>query len=664
MAVLTHINSHPATLPDDYLAVPIDAGQLNASLQLCAVLSVNPDPATGHLVLLREGFDARVYLACICDRAGRVDRWLELSVQNLDNLGHAPHAVRESASNASLDRRWVRISTALQQMPMSRSICTGFESVHPLPALLDMKQKKPVHPIESESGQPWELCLDEAVLAKRGVPNFGASVHRYLYIRSLGEKSPLVAATTGAPVNQDMLPLSTILAKYEDLVPLNPVAGLLRVREFNPIDIPAFLNLLAGRELGGMGLPAGAFTNPGNDPSPSANGEWNRNAWLLIGQHGKRGRLLENFHLKLRIVADAVESVKRFVVAAHQPILTLNENSFQVWIAGSGAGLPALWTARVELIDPGDTVDVTLPTTDVRRYLPASTRGASIYNPAAGAAVVAGRGDLCVRKITPETAGAVLIEGTFSTQERLGSIGGNDLARFRLSSPLAGLELFARLETGAGLAPGEWRFRSVPQRFDEPTGKRIRAAAGVLLRGIEFEILPMLSTPCDLHSLACLAVRTLLVNDKRSLPEAIDEMSSLTRALARPGSESGTLPERIARVFNEDPRWRAALGPQWIVDEGLSAAEAMDLVPAELWWATLAIILRMFPGGGPDSICRDLGDALPHALQRVFDPVLEEIERLLVKSRSLILIDWRYNREIHAVIRGCMMGLGPLGAKS
>ena len=44
-------------------------------------------------------------------------------------------------------------------------------------------------------------------------------------------------------------------------------------------------------------------------------------------------------------------------------------------------------------------------------------------------------------------------------------------------------------------------------------------------------------------------------------------------------------------------------------------------------------------------------------LHRVFDRAIDDLEGLLRKSRSLIVIDWKFNREIHAVIREYMTGM-------
>lgn len=90
----------------------------------------------------------------------------------------------------------------------------------------------------------------------------------------------------------------------------------------------------------------------------------------------------------------------------------------------------------------------------------------------------------------------------------------------------------------------------------------------------------------------------------------------------------------------------------------MDPAEARDLIPAELWYDVLATLVRLFPGAGPDSHCRDFADAPSGGIHRIFDPVLKNVGDLIVKSRSLIVIDWRFNREIHAVLRQIGLGIG------
>jgi hypothetical protein len=113
---------------------------------------------------------------------------------------------------------------------------------------------------------------------------------------------------------------------------------------------------------------------------------------------------------------------------------------------------------------------------------------------------------------------------------------------------------------------------------------------------------------------------------------------------------------RLRAIFDQDPRWVESLGPQRLVQEALAAPEAFDLLPSDLWFDALALIVRMLPGIGPDSTARDLGDARALGLHKVFDRGVADLDSLLVRSRSLIVIDWQYNRKVHAVIRQFQAG--------
>src|SRR6185503_5200528 len=109
--------------------------------------------------------------------------------------------------------------------------------------------------------------------------------------------------------------------------------------------------------------------------------------------------------------------------------------------------------------------------------------------------------------------------------------------------------------------------------------------------------------------------------------------------------------DRIRAIFQADSRWLNSLGPHRLTRDTLTPQEAFDLVPANLWFDTLGLLVRMLPAIGPDSICRDYGDAPRGGIHKIFDPALDALDMLLVRTRSLIVIDWRFNREIHAVLR-------------
>jgi len=234
----------------------------------------------------------------------------------------------------------------------------------------------------------------------------------------------------------------------------------------------------------------------------------------------------------------------------------------------------------------------------------------------------------------------------------------SDLVHLRLHLGDSPVNLYAQRDVEAPLAPGEWRLRTIQQRFPEPVLARIRAAEGSEMRGVRFELIPLLSTPCDLYALAVFAVRVLLTNPTMTHAVALDRILSLARqAAAAAGDLSQPLSDRIGKIFGQDARWIEQLGPQRLIREPLAPVEAFALFPRRLWFDVLAMIVRMFPGVGPDSVCRDFGDAPPGGLHRVFETSLADLESLLLRVRSLIVVDWRLNHEIQAVIDKCLAAM-------
>jgi hypothetical protein len=448
--------------------------------------------------------------------------------------------------------------------------------------------------------------------------------------------------------------LAEVLPRVAELLPFNPAAGHMLVRSHAPASYAAYVDALTDlRDAGSKLQPPGAAT--GGDPVAPVNGD----GWLFIGQHGQAGRLVEALHLKLRAVADAVEAVAAAVRQLQLPLLDVSADSFRVDVGPPARGLPTLWTARVRLVDPGDTVEFSLPGADARYYLPAHSGSGSIYMPPFGQPIQ-GRGSVRIRQVLPAGPGssAVVLEGTLATQERIDAAG-RDLMWFRMNVAGTPLDVYARLEKAAALAAGEWRFRSVPLSPPPAALAALKAEEGFQGADVPFEHLPLLSTPVDLYSLGVLAVRTLLVNARTSLPVALDEALSLARQVAADPARNAPLGPRVARVLSQDKRWVESLGPQRLTNEALAAQQAFDVVPADVWCDVLGVVIKLFPGVGPDSYSKDLGDAPPEGLHAVFTRPLEDLNALLLRTRSLIVIDWKYNREVHTAIRNTLLKWAP-----
>jgi hypothetical protein len=642
----------PTGLPDGQVAVPVGADQKSALLRVCVVLQKTRDGRPA-LVVLRDTVDARVYLGCVTDFAGGVVRSVELWVQNPATLATSMSLRRAQVTNTHADRRWQRVIKALERLAPSELIRTGWE-LAPQPATyIDPASLQPVHPAAPASGQAPVLCRDDAQLAAAGLPAYSASQHRYLQVATAAAPQ-FVPLTPDAPAGASVRPLAEVLPRVAELLPFNPAAGHVLVRSHAAASYGAYVDTLTDlRDAASKAQPGGAAA--AGDAVAPLDGD----GWLFIGQHGQVGRLVEALHLKLRAVADTVESVAAAVRQLQLPLLDVSADSFRVEVGPPARGLPSLWTARVRLVDPGDTVEWALPGAEARYYLPARSGAGSIYMPPFGQPVQ-GRGAVRIRQVLPAGAGstAVVLEGTLVTQERIDAAG-RDLMWFRMNVAGTPLDVYARLEKATALAAGEWRFRSVPLSPPPAVLAALKAEEGFQGGDVPFEHLPLLSTPCDLYSLGVVAARTLLVNARTSLPVALDEVMSLARQVAADPARNAPLPARVARVLSQDKRWVESLGPQRLTNEPLAAQQAFDVVPADVWCEVLGLIIKMFPGVGPDSYARDLGDAPPEGLHAVFTRPLEDLNALLLRTRSLIVIDWKYNREVHTAIRSTLLKWAP-----
>jgi hypothetical protein len=69
------------------------------------------------------------------------------------------------------------------------------------------------------------------------------------------------------------------------------------------------------------------------------------------------------------------------------------------------------------------------------------------------------------------------------------------------------------------------------------------------------------------------------------------------------------------------------------------------------------MIIRMLSGLGPDSRCKDLGDAPVGAIHRVFDGTCEDLAGLITSCRALIVPEHTLNREVRSVLDDCLSSM-------
>jgi hypothetical protein len=644
----TNLSGNPTGIPEGYLAIPIHETEAGATVRLCVLARQTPDPAAGHLVLLRDLPDAMVYLGCLTDAGGRLREWAELWVQNVDGLESSLPALRETFSNHSMDQRWGAMVKSFSTLNPHGFIQTGWEAKHALPTFLDLNRRQPVHPGAQENR--WQLCRDDGALQAAGLPAYGTSLFRYLY-QPGSKESGFVSVVSGAPANGSTKQVNEAFKDAQTHVPLNPQGGLLMAQDFSPLGYEDYVDLLGGKPWKGIEHGKRLLTFNGVYRTLD---DWNRieqsGSHLFLGGKGKAGRFVEAFHLKLQVFYEVLSAVRTFIEQQQLPFLNLGADSFRVSLKELGTKLPFLWTANAVLVKPSQAYALPVETSDFRYFIRARPGGTSIYHPEGLNVSLQSSGNVRIRKVLPPDQDRTLLEGTLVMQDRI-NVSPHDLLWIRLPLPSGRVDLYGNLYTTDGLAQGEARFRTIAQKLHPEVVAALRAAEGVSFARSPFEVVPLLSSPCDMYALGVLAVRTFLTNPQNTLAVALDEVLSLGRQAATEYKQEVPLATRIASIMNADQRFTKSLAPHRLVQEPMEATAAYELLPPELWYHTLAGIVRLFPGIGPDSYCKDFGDSPALALEVIFNKPLEDLEKLLVRSRSLIVIDWNANREVHSAIR-------------
>ncbi|MBS0195886.1 MAG: hypothetical protein JSR77_03930 [Planctomycetes bacterium] len=637
-------NPLPARLPQGYAAAALGT---DTSARLSVIIKTDAKPGHSPLVLLRDTMDARVYLGCIADSAGWIHSYLEIWVQDASGLGTASPAYRNALNNASLDARWADRCRGFEAA--GAVFHTGWETEHPDPILLDAKTLKPVPARDARTGAHWVLCRDEDLLLKKSAPGYAATLSRHLYQPELGDATELLPVDL---IGSDGAAVGKALGAPGDVVALNPGGGLMMVVPHAPLAYEHFVDAISGAnaEAGPADtllrtIASAALSGDGNSPSKVG-------GWLGLRGVGIAGRLVEALHLKLMLLAGAIAQVRDQTTLTRSPLLNLSAESFRVALAARAPALPLWWTARALLCAPGDATELEIAGTSAKYFLPSRSGGMSIYSPAGMGAAASGRGWLRLRSVNTESGGAIL-EGTLSTQDRV-TAGGNDLLWLRVQAGGARMDLHAVVDATSAMAAGEIRLRTLPTKLPDAGLAHLRSALGVPIPDVTFELVPLLSTPCDLYALGVLAVRTLLVDSRRPLPVALDELMSLAMQAARAIDSGQDLPGRIAAAFDADKRFPDALGPQRLLNDAGNADEAFAAIPPRLWFGVLACIIRLFTGLSQDSRCKDFGDCPAGAPHRVFDGPLEDLYALLGACRALIVPDQALSSEVRGVLKECL----------
>jgi hypothetical protein len=147
-----------------------------------------------------------------------------------------------------------------------------------------------------------------------------------------------------------------------------------------------------------------------------------------------------------------------------------------------------------------------------------------------------------------------------------------------------------------------------------------------------------------------MVVRILLANSNSNLPVVLDEVLGLARHLGKDAKKEDAFPPKLKSSLERDQRLLDLVSPHHLIESGGSPQEARNKIQMDLWLEAIAFLLRLFPGAGPQSFCKDLGDVSPLALETVFNRPIEELERMVLRLRSVLVPGLSANEEVASVI--------------
>lgn len=645
------------TLPSGFTPVSIEAEGAAGLLSVCVVVRTGPVPKgvadDGPLLVLRERLDAKCYLGCVTDASMRVQRWVEIWVQDTDGLVDVPPAYRDAMTNAKLDERWKRWCQSLESSGLADGLVhAGWEQQHPTPLLIDLKELRTIRPVDQSSNGYWLLCEDDGLLASRGLPAYGSTAHRYLHVREQGGDTSFVPVTKGAPSGDRCLSPEEALGLGQGRVALNLAAGLMLVMDWHGVSLDQHVDALCGEK-----TVAASGSSSANKSRAGANGAPDLMAGFGSGllTVGRAGRLVETLHLKLRTLLEAVTSVRSAVESSQSPMLNLTAESFAVRGGASSGCMPSAWTAQTVLRDAGVGVGIELAGTDTTLYM-SPGGAASVYSAGSTGANVAGVGSLRIRQVIADNDG-VVIEARLVMQERA-VLGPGDLIWLRVSVGGTRVDLYATPDFKKGTAATEVPLRTIKQPLGEPLRQKLKASEGVNIPGVMFETLPMAGTPHDLYSLAVLGVRVLMCAD-RNLGTASSDFQDFARLLEDAASTEDDakrvpLEQRILKILEgtdaDSVKWKDAIGPHHLRREPWDVGSALSVVTPGLWAKVVAALVRSLPGMGPDSTCKTFSEAPPKAPERVFDVLARDLQELVIRTRSMVVSDVGSNAEIRSLV--------------
>jgi hypothetical protein len=633
--------------PEGFGLAPIHFAAGVIPLHICVFVRSGATTDISPFLLLRELPGAQVYLGAVCDAGGRIQECVEIWVQALELRDLVFSGYEERLTNYALDQRWIsECEATLEHLPQM-VIVTGMEKNNPSPVLIKRQTGTESGPFISTEPSNWHVCKDDALLDTFGLPRYSASPFRYLHDPANSGAKTFLATSSDAQANAHVQDLDRLKASAEVAAVFNPKAGLIRVARYLPLGLEEYLQVLEGSSWQTPGPVMGEVFREGVYANLQA---WSGSAkampFLLHGTATLPERLTEVFFLKISALLSMFKEVRSYVQAHQLPMLNLSPASFSLSLQEVDEHFPALWQARCVLVKTGQAHPFKIKSTEQRYFIRLGKIEPSPFLPEGLGAHSFGIGSVRRRNVLAETDGTVL-EGTLVAEDYL-RLDQNDLLWFKLPISDQRVEFYAHVYTAEALGPREVRFRTVPTKLPESVVAVLKSTAG--FAKAPYEIWPLLSSPCDMHSLGIIAVRVLLANSKSNVPVIVDDVLGLARYFGKEPEKEEQLLPKLKALLAREPKLLDLLSPQSLLDLNWTPEKARSQIQLELWFEAMIWLLRLFPGAGSQSYCKSFGDVSPLALENVFDTPIQALENLALRLRSVLVPTTLANEEIASII--------------
>jgi hypothetical protein len=626
---------------------PIHSVSDSSPLRICVLLRSVPDPAAGAFVLLREMPGAQVYLGAVCDIDARIQEWVEVWVQSVElrDLTFSGH--QELLTNQILDQRWLAEHESAKVNAPALVIITGMETRNPSPVVIKrhlIPNDSVVLPAEPSR---WRLCKDDELLVSFELPAYTTSPFRYLYDPGARGAKTFLTTAPDAPANAHVQSLDRLKTAADATEVFNSQSGLIRVMRFSPLGLEEYLQVLEGRSWQALGPNGSRWFQKGIYADLETWSAGPRGMpFLLHAAASSPEGLNEIFFLKLSALLGMFKEVRAYVKAHQLPLLNLAPESFRIRLKEVGEQFPALWSAQTLLVRSGQAHPLKIKSTEQKYFLRLGKVVPSPFLPEGLGAHSFGIGSVRRRNVITEADGTVL-EGTLVAEEYL-RLDPHDLLWFKLPVGDERFEFCAHVYTAEAVGPKEARFRTVPTKLPDAVAATLKTT--VAFAKAPYEVWPLLSSPCDMHSLGIIAIRVLLANSKSNLPVIVDDILGLARHVGKdPEQGQGMLPG-LQAMLEKEPKLFELVSPCSLVEREWTQDQARSQIYLPLWLETIAWLLRLFPGAGAQSYCKSFGDVSPLALETIFDAPVQELEQFILRLRSLLVPSIMANEEIADVI--------------